>query len=205
MSVAGAAHTRLVKGRRARVLSERLALHLPERASVLDVGCGDGGIARSILELRPDVSISGLEVLTRAESMIPIDLFDGRTLPRPDRSVDVVMFVDVLHHTRDQMALLREAARVARRSVLIKDHSVRGLLARPTLRAMDWFGNAHHGVDLPYDYWTEEEWAEGFRRAGLELESSEHRLGLYRPPVSWIFERSLHFMVRLRPVEGRAA
>ena len=46
------------------------------------------------------------------------------------------MFVDVLLHTLDPMILLREAIRVARQTVVIKDHTLDGLLAGPTLRAM---------------------------------------------------------------------
>ena len=38
------------------------------------------------------------------------------------------------------MTLLREAVRVARQAVLIKDHLVEGTFAYSTLRFMDWWG-----------------------------------------------------------------
>jgi 2-polyprenyl-3-methyl-5-hydroxy-6-metoxy-1,4-benzoquinol methylase len=43
-----------------------------------------------------------------------------RVLSYTKASFDVVMFVDVLHHTKDPMVLLREARRVARRAIVVK-------------------------------------------------------------------------------------
>jgi SAM-dependent methyltransferase len=181
------------------VLAGHLAGELPEGATVLDVGCGDGSIAAAILEQRQDLEITGIDVLVRPSTQVPVTPFDGRTIPYPDDSFRAVTFVDVLHHTDDPSVLLAEAARVATEAVVIKDHVVEGLAARPVLRAMDWAGNASHGVALPYNYWTAEQWDRGFAGAGLEVERSVSRLGLYRPPVSWACERGLHRVWRLRP------
>lgn len=52
------------------------------------------------------------------------------------------------------MTALKEAARVARHCIVIKDHTVTGVLARPTLRLMDLVGNAPHDVVLTYNYLT---------------------------------------------------
>ena len=135
-----------------------------------DVGSGDGQIMAFIAERRPDLTIRGLEVRPRERSPIPVDRFDGRRIPFDDASFDVVTFVDVLHHTDDPMELLRESRRVARRAILIKDHTREGLLARETLRFMDWVGNRPHGVRLPYNYWSEARWSaawKGMESSGL--------------------------------------
>src|SRR5436853_900966 len=126
--------------------------------------------------------------------------FDGITIPYPDMSFDTVMFVDVLHHTVDPSALLREAQRVAN-TVLIKDHFREGILANLTLRLMDWVGNARHGVALPYIYWSRSEWSAAFEAAHLEVSDIKTSLGLYPRPASWMFERSLHFVARLGQAE----
>ena len=194
----GAVHGRFVGERRVRVLARRIAPLLPAGASVLDVGCGDGELAVEIGSLRSDVSIRGVDVMVRPGARIPVDVYDGRRLPEQDQSVDVVMAVDVLHHTDDPETVLAEAARVARTAIIIKDHLADALLADIRLRFMDWVGNAPHGVRLPYNYWRRPRWKAAFLKFGLVIEEWNETLGLYRWPASWIFERELHFLTRLR-------
>ena len=151
------------------------------------------------MDLRPDISVRGVEVIVRPGSLIPVESFDGAHLPCEDRSVDTVMVVDVLHHTTDPRVLLAEAARVARHSVLLKDHFEDGWLARQSLRVMDWVGNAHTGVALPYNYWSRREWDRAFAALGLRVDRWTTRLALYPMPASLVLDRSLHFVALLRP------
>src|SRR5262249_6117332 len=156
-----------------------------------------GLVARRIQELRPDVRIRGIDVLVRENTHIPTESFDGRTIADGEGTTDVVLLVDVLHHTDDPTILLREAARVARRCVLIKDHTRYASLAGPTLRFMDSAGNAPHGVTLPYNYWPKRRWVEAFRDLGLTVQSWQADLGLSPGPADWVFGRSLHFIASL--------
>ena len=194
MKVTELIHQSCVAGRRVRVLAKRIADLLPANATVLDVGCGDGILARVIRDQRPDLTMAGLDVLVRGQTAIPVVEFDGNHVPAEDRSFDVVMLVDVLHHTRDPLVLLREAARVGRRHILLKDHTRNGLLAGPTLRFMDTVGNARHGVALPYNYWTQTQWQDALGRLGVDIEVWQSSLDLYPAYVDWIFGRSLHFI-----------
>jgi len=200
MNALGRLHGSLVFDRRTRVLAEHLAEILPPIARVLDVGCGDGTIGRLVGALRPDIAITGIDVMVRPTAHILVKQFDGKTIPYDDNSFDVVMFVDVLHHTDDPEILLREARRVACQSVVLKDHTRDGILAGPILRFMDWVGNAPHGVVLPYNYWPEQRWHQAFAQIGLRPQIWLAKLGLYPIPASWIFDRSLHFIARLDPV-----
>ena len=190
-------HGGLIFGRRVRVLSEALARCMPPSARILDVGAGDGSLGRNIQALRPDVSLRGIDVFVREQTAYPVDPFDGERIPHDSDSFDVAMFVDVLHHTKDPLTLLTEAARVAR-FVVIKDHLREGFLAEETLKAMDWVGNARHGVVLTYNYWNQLQWDAAFERARLVVDGWEKRLGLYVPPFGLLFDRSLHFVARLR-------
>lgn len=197
MTLIQRAHQARVHSRRVRVLAEHLDALLPTGASVLDVGSGDGLLASLVLARRPDLVWSAVDTLERAATHIPVQLFDGRRLPFGDKQRDVVLFVDVLHHAEDPLGLLREAVRVARSALVIKDHLRAGLAAGATLRFMDWVGNAGYGVSLPYDYWSAAQWARA--RAELELctEEERHDLGLYPWWADWLFGRSLHFVARL--------
>jgi SAM-dependent methyltransferase len=195
----GTLHQALIFDRRTRVLAERLASLLPRGASVLDVGCGDGTIASLILQHRPDISIRGIDILVRPETKVPVEPFDGKQLPYGDKCFDVVSFIDVLHHTDDPTVLLKEATRVARMVVALKDHAMDGVLAYQTLRFMDWVGNSSHGVALPYNYWPERKWRVTFDAIGLHIADWQSRLDLYPFPASLVFERGLHFMAALKP------
>ena len=197
MSVIDRIHGGYVFRRRVRVLSGLLAKLIPSGTTVLDVGCGDGLIAHLISQQRSDVQVQGIDVLIRPQTHVPVVQFDGQTIPHGDATFDVVMFVDVLHHTEDPMVLLREAARVARRAIVIKDHTCNGFLAGPTLRFMDWVGNARHGVVLPYNYWPEAQWAKAFAELGWRMAAQEKRLNLYPWPASLCFDRALHFAARM--------
>lgn len=75
-----------------------------------------------------------------------------------------------------------------------------GLLAGPTLRFMDWVGNAPHGIPLPYNYWPERRWHEAFARRDLTPAIWLNKLGLDPTPATWFFDRSLHFVARLDKV-----
>jgi ubiquinone/menaquinone biosynthesis C-methylase UbiE len=196
-SAVGALHDTIVYDRRVSRLATLIAARIPARASVLDVGSGDGKLAARVKSLREDISVTGLDVLARRETAIPVDVFDGLSVPRPSKSVDVVTIIDVLHHADDAAKLLSECARVARRAVIVKDHLREGLLAGPTLRVMDWVGNARHGVALPYNYFSRAEWRSMFARIGLRETEWNEKLALYPVPADWIFGRHLHVLVTL--------
>lgn len=194
----GPAHERFVHRRRVRVLADRIAALIPPDARVLDIGCGDGLIGRGISDLRPDVEVVGLERRARPETAVRVVEFDGARIPCATDAFGVAVLVDVVHHARDPLALLAEARRVARSGLIVKDHVPEGWLATPTLRLMDWAGNARHGVELPSGYWPRARWEDAFERLRLRVARWDDRLGLYPFPASLVFERSLHFLALLR-------
>ncbi len=198
-SLLNAVHHAAVFNRRVRVLAGHLADAIPHRGTVLDLGAGDGSVAVALMQLRPDLKVEGVDVMIRPVTHIPVTQYDGNTLPFADQSFDYVTIVDVLHHTDDPAAVLAEASRVARSGVVLKDHLVEGAFAEETLRFMDWVGNRGHDVVLPYNYLTRDEWRDAYYRARLTSVSATERLGLYPPPFSWLFDRSLHFVALLRP------
>lgn len=163
---------------------------------MLDIGAGDGALAALVQGRLPEIELTGVDVLVRTATAIPVSSFDGTTIPFDDSSFDAAMLVDVLHHAVDPLRLLREAARIAP-VVVVKDHLADRTLAVPTLRFMDRVGNARHGVDLRYAYWRWAQWQDAIERASLREANVTRDVPLYPAPFSWIFGAHLHFVARL--------
>lgn len=197
MSAIDQLHNKYVHSRRVVKLSKHLAALIPMKSSLLDVGCGDGLIASLITKEREDIKVNGVDVLIREKNYFSIDKFDGEHLPYSDKSFDIVMFVDVLHHTKDANILLSEATRVARKYIILKDHTRNTFWSGLTLRFMDYVGNAKYGVNLPYNYWSKQQWDEALDKLNLKIDYWEHKLEMYPKPADYLFGSDLHFIAKL--------
>ena len=191
-----AIHDKFVYNRRMDLLSDIISNQLQDGERILDIGCGDGKIDKLIMDKKA-VDIYGVDVLVRDKTFISVQKFDGEILPYKDNEFDVVMFIDVLHHIETPRNVLSEAKRVARKKIIIKDHLLEGIFAYSTLKFMDYFGNAHYGVNLPYNYLSRSEWDDCFSELSLNPEKYTTKLNLYPFPFSLIFDRNLHFIAAL--------
>ncbi|MBC8372753.1 MAG: class I SAM-dependent methyltransferase [Planctomycetes bacterium] len=199
LKVVSALHGRCVYGGRVARLAAAIGDLCPKGPQkMLDVGCGDGRIAKALAgRLGDGCEISGIDVMARDAAAIPVTRYDGRTIPFDDDSFDIVLLVDVLHHTGDPAALLAEAARVARGSVIVKDHVCESRLDKWLLSFMDWVGNRPHGVVLEYNYLNAAAWDDCIAQAGLVREYETTDVKLYRRPLSVFFERRMHVLMKL--------
>jgi len=147
--------------------------HIGPGLSVLDVGCGEGWVAEELVR-RGVGDIALVDVVdVRRRPALPFTLYDGVHLPFPDARFDVAMLNFVLHHVPDErkVALLREALRVARRTVFILEDT--------TVTPLDRFVSRRHGEayrrkiasDAPFGFLTRSEWAWLFRGMGVQAES----------------------------------
>lgn len=190
-------HQSTIFPRRLKVLSQLICEQMPENATILDVGCGSGELAQTIMGNRPDLKISGLEVQVRPQTLIPVVTYDGEHLPFEDKSFDVVMFIDVLHHTNCALNLLAEAARVARRLIIIKDHLCEGAWDQQILRFMDRVGNDRFDVPSPGNYWSREQWLRSFQELMLKPQIFKDSIQLYPRPLDLVFGGKLHLFAAL--------
>src|SRR6266404_4287758 len=84
------------RNRRVRQLADTAARLIPANATVLDIGCGDGIIARLIEGLRPDVQITGCDVVAWRNAPLTMVLYDGAKIPFEDKFFDCTLLIDVL-------------------------------------------------------------------------------------------------------------
>jgi SAM-dependent methyltransferase len=149
-----------------------VAPHLGTGMSVLDIGCGEGWVGEELAQ-RGASEVVGVDVVdVRRVRALPFSLYDGLTLPFADGRFDVAVLSFVLHHVPNdrKTALLREALRVARRSVVILEDT-------PTT-PFDRFVSNRHGEsyrrkiasNAPFGFLTPNEWLWLFRGMGLEAD-----------------------------------
>jgi SAM-dependent methyltransferase len=104
-------------GRRAVLHAALGRLDVPAGASVLDAGCGSG---RTMDDLRRYGSVRGFDLnplgVEHAQGRGHEDVTVARVeeVPFPDASFDLVTCLDVIEHTPDDVASLRELLRVTR-------------------------------------------------------------------------------------------
>lgn len=92
-----------------------IAAHFPPGARVLEVGAGTGQQAVALRERGFDVeAIEIADSNYKNQQVFPITAYDGRHIPFPDDSFDVVFSSNVLEHVRDLPALQAEIKRVLR-------------------------------------------------------------------------------------------
>lgn len=195
-------HRAVTLDRRIRVLADQIAALLTDGSTVLDIGTGSGEIAHAISSKRRNLTIEGIDTHVRADAAIPVRSYDGLHVPAADRSYDYVSIVDVLHHTADPMVLLKEAMRVARRAVILKDHNCDSWFARRVMTFTDWFGNRQYGVALEFNFWQSGRWRTAFEELGVVPDVYLEDFGLYPKFTRLIFARNMDFIARLPVPEG---
>jgi ubiquinone/menaquinone biosynthesis C-methylase UbiE len=156
------------------------ALFDDDGSSVLDFGCNDGSMALAIQAQRPSLTFQGVDIQDFLPCRIPRTIYDGRRLPFADSSFDVAMAVDVLHHTPDILASLKELARVSRRYVILKEHAAEGPISRFMVGLGDVVSNLPYGIHCTYNYPSLAQWNEHFAAAGLTVAQFRDDLPLGR-------------------------
>jgi ubiquinone/menaquinone biosynthesis C-methylase UbiE len=115
-------------GKRADRIEQQILGHLLSGVggvrSLLDVGCGTGHFAalwaaNGLTAVGLDRDADMLAFAHRHRPWFPIMRGDALALPMQDRCVDVVAMVTVLEFLDDPEQALREAARAARRALLL--------------------------------------------------------------------------------------
>lgn len=133
---------------------------------ILDAGCGTGVISFH-LEKNLNVKISGCDIKNYLVHALPFTLMKAANkLPFKNRSYDVVMLNDVLHHLEEinQFEILKEALRVGKKVLIFE--------VRPTIsgKLFDIALNKIHYGDLkaPLTFRTVSGWGGVFKKLNAQ-------------------------------------
>ncbi|NVJ90218.1 MAG: methyltransferase domain-containing protein [Methylocystaceae bacterium] len=166
--------------------------------SILDIGCGHGQLAARLKQDNPQWQFQGVDVVVQPECSISVSRYDGVTIPYPDDSFDAVFCIDMLHHTTEPEILLKEAGRVARKWVIIKDHIADSKWDHYVLTLLDWLGNAGTGVPLPYNFLSSLEWQALFDKVGLKEVQKLDAIRYWPGIMGQAVDRHYHFVSKLK-------
>ena len=172
---------------------------VPRKATLLDVGTGLGDIPCRAREVARQNGIdlatvgldSALELARASRSVLTLAVCgDALRLPFADRSVDIVMCSQVLHHFMgvDGLRLLREMNRVARVRVIVSDIR-RSWIAAAGLWLLSFplrfhAVSRHDGVVSVMRGFTPEELVDTVREA-VARKPVVHRRRGFRVTTSW--------------------
>lgn len=190
---------------RTELLTRALAPLVGRADSLLDVGSGDGAVGEAVGREAGATTIEGVDVWVQGHARLKTRRYDGAVLPYDDDAFEVVLVSDVLHHTRDPLALLLEAARVASRAVVVKDHFAFGRASRALLLALDITANRRYGIEVVGEYFSPRAFVDLTERAGLEIRALAWPLHVHRAPLRWLTRSELQFAARLEPLPAMGA
>ena len=162
----------------------------------IDVGAGDGWMARSLVEAGLVGRCVPVDVVRRARVVVEPVLYDGTRLPAEDASVDLVYAVDAVHHADDPHRLLAEMARVSRRYLLLKDHTFETAAGAWMLRVLDEIGNRRFAIGSPGHYQRGFEWLALLREHGFSVRELLHPAPCHVGPLGALTNR-LQFVALL--------
>jgi SAM-dependent methyltransferase len=157
-----------------KVIIDGLHPLLKDGSFVLDIGCSDGYLDNQLIKQNRTLHILGADLQYTQKSKIPSVIYNGKRLPFPNASFDVVIAVDVLHHTEDIMVVLREMSRVSKHYILIKDHVWDGnRITWLFLSFFDWCTNIPNGIRCTYNYPKLDQWHRYFNALSLTIQESK--------------------------------
>lgn len=140
--------------------------HLSMDQHCVDIGCGNGLIVQALRQkgIACDaVDVADLSILPE----VAVTVYDGLHLPYDDLQFDMALLLTVLHHTPDPIPVLQEAARVAKRLIIVED-VYNNILQQYLTYGMDTLVNLGHSA-MTYQNKSDAEWQAAFEKLGLRL------------------------------------
>jgi ubiquinone/menaquinone biosynthesis C-methylase UbiE len=150
-----------------------LAPLLKNNESIMDFGCGDLTLAKTLLSYKKNLSITGIDVVDFGQRHpgISFKKYNGKKIPYPANHFDTVISYYVLHHTDDAVFYFKELVRVAKKRVILIESVARYPFEFPGMKVMDWIFNIWKSekIPFPFTFLGKKEWYRVFKEAGLSV------------------------------------
>ena len=172
--------------RKAEVKRKRLLPFLTKEESVLEVGSGNGALAKLLGQ--EGMKLSALDIEHKSLFRdVNVRVYDGQKFPFNDRQFDVCQLITMLHHTTNTEELIREAKRVSNRIIIMED-----VYESPFQKYITWVTDSFVNWEFyghPHTNRTDIEWKKLFEKNGLKLEKAEYyRFLLFFKQVTYVLK-----------------
>ena len=139
---------------------------------VLDIGCGDCGVARILINSGFDITPLDVKNRSLTKSIKPT-LYGGKQIPFQGPSVEIVLLIFVMHHTINPVELLQEAKRISKKRIIIKEDIYRNEKEKLMTYISDCFVNFEF-LNHPHSNKSDPEWKTVFSNLNLNLISCKY-------------------------------
>ncbi len=125
--------------------------HIKVGEKLLEVGSGPGSVVEELRKRGHNVTALDIQNSAFDESLSPV-VYDGTTMPFKEGEFDTALILTTLHHTHDPDQVIREAAKVAKRVIIIEDiykSPMQRILTKimDSITNMEFFGHPHNNRD----------------------------------------------------------
>ena len=165
------------------------AAHPGRRLCVLDLGAGEGYVGHEVAT-QYNARVRLADVVRMNRTPLPLDVYDGRTLPYADNTFDATVLYYVLHHCEHPERVLAEALRVSRH-VLIVESVYHAEQQRKVLRVLDQTANRVRSAgrmtaqEEHLSFRTPKQWEAVFEAWDVTLHRRERHGSWVHPQATW--------------------
>lgn len=168
-----------LSGLRSHYLAKKITPYVRDGSCVLDFGCGNMYTAMKLLEFRPELTITGVDIV--ADQNLDLEKMDprlrfvqssGLRCPFDDNTFDHVLALACLHHTDHPEKYLEELRRLVKAggTIIIAEEMYINMLDKWYIQGSDYLLNKlKEGIPVPLNFRSHSHYLGVFRELGLKV------------------------------------